>query len=675
MLTEWTSQVEAWFTTRSFPMRDWMDTLITIKEPEILPLTVAPSPHIQFAAIFMAHARLYNLSYCHDDMRQAGRFVTHENANTSSPFNRPTPAATAAPAAAAASATAPAAATASSSSSATSGRARGRANQQFNLQELIRCSMIPFQQDGSHSITDDAACMYVDEFQHVQTMVDLQEQKRLYCLMCETNTQSYIGIGTCSAKSFTTKSEEKAIFCFNCGATVFIFECGDQYGFHPLEDELIMPTHSRINFNNGADDINLDEYKRVVFLDAPMGTGKNHLAKQYINMLDPATTVVLSITFRISLAKYLTSEFGFTSYTEDSVRTDQDSMRRERIVVCLDSIVKLKKDEEYQVVIIDEATFVQYHLVAGTIPTTDLNTIIQKLKTILQHDDKVIFMQHRIPGSTINFYCNITNVDPFDRHVVTKRKFNAPTVLQPSKRWAKITDMVSYMIKDYIDSFNTDDQKSISPFIVFCSRVDFSMALLQIFRSVAEARFGVGAVERVKGVWAQVQNDAWCSRFITNPNSAALDCDIMIVTNVLLQAGHSLDTHFKSSSYDILFNNLLSFREELQFISCLRYLGRTDDMRAVKNAWIEAGKSNQHIANATKLQQSLSSLVSTYQHVDFNLILSTISSVNSERADTSNRHMFLWSEEYRRSEVAVQTAMDELTLDNNFTYTSTWVAN
>ncbi|OAD09212.1 hypothetical protein MUCCIDRAFT_106197 [Mucor lusitanicus CBS 277.49] len=154
--------------------------------------------------------------------------------------------------------------------------------------------------------------------------------------------------------------------------------------------------------------------------------------------------------------------------------------------------MKLKEEEEYQVVVIDEATFVQYHLVAGTIPTTD----IQKLKSILQHADKVIFIQHRrIPRSTINFYCNIMNVDPFDRHLVTKRKFDAPTVvLQPLKRWTKITDMVSYMIKDYIDSVNANDQRSISPFIVFCSRVDFSMALLQIFRSVVEAQFGTGAV-------------------------------------------------------------------------------------------------------------------------------------------------------------------------------------
>ncbi|KAI9326676.1 hypothetical protein BD770DRAFT_301384, partial [Pilaira anomala] len=48
----------------------------------------------------------------------------------------------------------------------------------------------------------------------------------------------------------------------------------------------------------------------------------------------------------------------------------------------------------------------------------------------------------------------------------------------------------------------------------------------------------------------------------------------LIVTNVL-QAGHSLDCHF-TTSYDILFNNVLSFREELQFISRLRYLDRTD---------------------------------------------------------------------------------------------------
>ncbi|KAI9366431.1 hypothetical protein BD770DRAFT_303340, partial [Pilaira anomala] len=55
----------------------------------------------------------------------------------------------------------------------------------------------------------------------------------------------------------------------------------------------------------------------------------------------------------------------------------------------------------------------------------------------------------------------------------------------------------------------------------------------------------------------------------------------LIVTNVL-QAGHSLDSHF-TTSYDILFNNVLSFREELQFTSRLRYFDRAD-VRQFKHA-------------------------------------------------------------------------------------------
>ncbi|KAI8378079.1 uncharacterized protein BYT42DRAFT_478444, partial [Radiomyces spectabilis] len=55
----------------------------------------------------------------------------------------------------------------------------------------------------------------------------------------------------------------------------------------------------------------------------------------------------------------------------------------------------------------------------------------------------------------------------------------------------------------------------------------------------------------------------------------------LIVTSVM-QAGHSLDRHFVTS-YDFLFNGVLTFREELQFVSRLRYLHRTD-VRNTKHA-------------------------------------------------------------------------------------------
>ncbi|CEP18097.1 hypothetical protein [Parasitella parasitica] len=124
-----------------------------------------------------------------------------------------------------------------------------------------------------------------------------------------------------------------------------------------------------------------------------MGTGKTHLAKQFISNLDPSVNV-LSITFRVSLAKYLAGQFQMSCYLDDGI-WDADSIdARQRLVICLDSILKLREEEEYSVIIIDEATFVQYHLVAGTIPSNGITPILNKLKYLLQNADKIIFMQH-----------------------------------------------------------------------------------------------------------------------------------------------------------------------------------------------------------------------------------------------------------------------------------------
>ncbi|CEP10411.1 hypothetical protein [Parasitella parasitica] len=268
-----------------------------------------------------------------------------------------------------------------------------------------------------------------------------------------------------------------------------------------------------------------------------MGSGKTHIAKNYIHR-NPNTISILSITFRVSLARYLASEFGISCYLEENIWNDDNRQRRERIVICLDSFYKLDIDQ-YDIIIIYEATFVQYHLLLGTIRPSDISTTLTKLKLYLKNTNKIIFMQHRIPDSTINFYCNLISCDPFDKNIVTKQKFDKPTALQALKKWAKIGSMISFMIQGYRSSFNITDGKSNNPFIVFCSRVDFSLALLQIMREVAQVEFGDEATMRVKGVWAQIQNDPWwCSKILTNPNSTAIDCDVLMVTNVL-QAGHN----------------------------------------------------------------------------------------------------------------------------------------
>jgi len=192
--------------------------------------------------------------------------------------------------------------------------------------------------------------------------------------------------------------------------------------------------------------------------------------------------------------------------------------------------------------------------------------------TLVKNAKKIIVMQHGIPENTITYYSNILGLDPDDPSQVTKRKFNRPTVLQPLHSYNDKNDMLMKIFKDYLTNFNTDDNRSSQPFVIFCSRADYSLLLLYILRQIADENSGSTASDRVKGIWAQVQQEEWAAKFLSDPNTFAMECDILIVTSVL-QAGHSLDRHFVTS-YDFLFTDVLTFREELQFVSRLRYLGR-----------------------------------------------------------------------------------------------------
>lgn len=353
------------------------------------------------------------------------------------------------------------------------------------------------------------------------------------------------------------------------------------------------------------------------------------------------------------MAKYLASRLQLSCYLEDGIwnETEESKSRRDRLVVCLDSIYKLKKSD-YDVILLDEGAFVQYHFVSGTIKT-GLSSILSQFKFLLQNRSKIIVMQQCLPETTIDFYCNLVGCESSNRNAVSKRKFEKPTVLQPLHQWSCPQEMIANMVRDYIENFNVEDGRSNSPFIVFCSRVDFSLMLYQLLCEVAndalpeEAR--TTGVNRIKGVWAQVQNNQWDTRFLRDPNAYALDCDVLIVTSVL-QAGHSLDTHF-TTSYDVLFNNVLSFREELQFVSRLRYLDRSD-VRQFKHAWIEKAISNLNIASMNRITASLETLMSEESaSAHIGTITSIIAAINSERADTSNRHDYLWNQEYKLSTV------------------------
>ncbi|KAK9386184.1 hypothetical protein V1515DRAFT_519316, partial [Lipomyces mesembrius] len=85
--------------------------------------------------------------------------------------------------------------------------------------------------------------------------------------------------------------------------------------------------------------------------------------------------------------------------------------------------------EKYDLVIIDECVFVQYHFLGGTITTT-LPDILRTFQKILRESPKVIALQHRIPETTIAFYMDCMSL-PAGSAAIIRRRVSSPVVLHP----------------------------------------------------------------------------------------------------------------------------------------------------------------------------------------------------------------------------------------------------
>lgn len=70
-----------------------------------------------------------------------------------------------------------------------------------------------------------------------------------------------------------------------------------------------------------------------------MGTGKTFFAEQYLTR--NISSSVLASTFRISLAKYMSSRLDLNCYLEENIFQQENSRKWDRFVVCLESLWKL----------------------------------------------------------------------------------------------------------------------------------------------------------------------------------------------------------------------------------------------------------------------------------------------------------------------------------------------
>ncbi|KAK9385231.1 hypothetical protein V1515DRAFT_588496 [Lipomyces mesembrius] len=179
---------------------------------------------------------------------------------------------------------------------------------------------------------------------------------------------------------------------------------------------------------------------------------------------------------------------------------------------------------------------------------------------------------------------------------VNSPKGGARVTLHPMKvltsRGSGGRTLTAYLSSWYLRNFDRESDRLTMPTVVFTTRAHHADVFLSFLRKIARERFGEDAASRIRGFWAGIQDDPWIKRFLAHPK-AVDDVDVLITTSVL-QAGHSLDRYFRVS-FDFLFRGVLTFREELQFTSRLRYIGR-DDMPEYKFSWIPSGGAEARIS-------------------------------------------------------------------------------
>ncbi|KAK9390021.1 hypothetical protein V1515DRAFT_519091, partial [Lipomyces mesembrius] len=329
--------------------------------------------------------------------------------------------------------------------------------------------------------------------------------------------------------------------------------------------------------------------------------GKTHAVREHLRRQPDLR--VLSVTFRQSLARYLSAELGLRCYLDDHFWMPGSD--HSRCVVCLDSLHKISRDSEYDLVVIDECVFVQYHFLSGTM-SLNLPVIMDAFRRFMRSTQKVIIMQHRVPESTISFYMECMSLQ-WGVDAVVRRKVVAPVVLHPMKIVTKYNGcnlLTCTLLSTYVRSFDPEQGRSRMPIVVFTTRADHAALLLSLLRDVAKERFGEEPQDRIKAIWAGIQDNEWAKEFLARPNAKVDEVDVLVTTSVL-QAGHSLDRYFRIS-FDFLFLGVLSFREELQFVSRLRYLGR-NDMAEFKYGWIQDGKVGKKMAGQRRIRLDIES--------------------------------------------------------------------
>lgn len=464
----------------------------------------------------------------------------------------------------------------------------------------------------------------------------------VYDPACEVSADGTIAVGDPSAKVVMSHDCNLMFYCFNCQQSSFCVPSWHADYLEYQHTDVVTVEDGRIN-NRGRVDIDIghgdDDAPRMHVVDAPMGSGKTELLVSLANKYPRSR--ILCISFRSALAIALASRIDLQNYKDDDAFLGHNL---DRISICLDSIVRIPDaDEKYDFVFLDEAGYVRMHCAGDTIRPR-CHAVLAKTRSILAQAGTVVLLQYRMLESDVIFWGDLAGVNHADRKVC--KRWVLPTASQPSVMWYTdaLTEIILEMRRFYLESWNQTTKRMERPFIVFCARATHCRIFMRLLqRSTTDLE---GASDRIRGVWADVQDEEWPRKFLGDPVKYSPDCDVLFVSPVV-QAGH--DFHYFVTSFSILPVSNLTHRDEIQLIGRLRDHSTRE---VVTYAYIENGIEGRYISEAARIRKNEEALLRASgtgvqpSSLPDPLIVEARTSLRAERAHTRNKHAFLWRDDY-----------------------------
>lgn len=489
--------------------------------------------------------------------------------------------------------------------------------------------------DGSRSIsavvTVSGKTAVFDEFLNSREFCDLCPTEIVFCGQCE-DTRNGRPHGSPSAVVLDPYDQSPGYYCFNCQRCTWEEYCWDLGDVGYTSADLIGPEHVYVA-DAGVVDFAVPQ--KFCVLDSPTGSGKTFVLGRYLEQRPGAS--VLVVTFRSALASYMANRLHIKSYKDSEVFSAGSAQSQDRLAICLDSIPRLTK-ERYDVIVLDEGGATRYHMVGETMEGK-VTRVYERLKQYVEDADKVILMQYALSDRDVSFYVEMDGVDLHDRDRVKLWKMARPPPLVATRYTFSLQTAFFRVYQYYLNSLDPNLGICRAPFVVFCVTKINAGAVATLLRTAAakvftDPRHLETARERIRLVTSDTQSQAWCQRFLAYPNGAAHEADVLIVTSVL-QAGHSLDRHF-TYAFDLMDRDVLTHRDELQFVQRLRVLNREDQFTS-RYMYLEKGHPGLKIASTKRLVEKYNAHLPN-RSTSLNLQIAIVADRDAELHDTINRH-------------------------------------